>query len=262
MSYQLFTRREQKRKQFILQLIVGFFVLIVFVLFLTIFGSGITGVTSGTASLVRNTEVVVEQGMTSKQDLIKENTLLKAELERVEIMSVLQDGLRERNQKLEEELGRRAEVKVLAGIVKKPPYTPYDIYTTDAGSVDGVAIGDIAVSGDYVVLGVVTRAGEQTSKVNLFSSAGRRTIVEINGYAAEAEGMGSGTIRIAVPRDFEALQGDLVTLPGFGFYVVGTVVDVVQKPQDSFKSLMVKVPLNTHLLSYISIIPYTVESDE
>lgn len=262
MSYQLFTRKEQKRKQFILQLIVGFFVLLVFVLFLTVFGSGITGVTSGTASLVRNTEVVVQEGMVSKQELLKENALLKTELERVQIMSMLQDALRERNQKLEEELGRRAEVKVLAGIVKKPPYTPYDIYTTDAGSIEGVAVGDIAVSGDYIVLGVVTRAGEHTSRVNLFSSSGRRTIVEINGYTAEAEGVGGGTLRIAVPRNFESLNGDLVTLPGFRFYVVGTVVDVVQKPQDSFKSLIVKVPVNTHLLSYISIIPYTINSDE
>ncbi len=262
MNYQLSTKRYHKRKQFVLLSIAGVILFITFLLLTSIFGSGITGVTSTAVRFITGTESLIEQSLVTKQELIKENEMLKEELKRVEIIQILQQGITDRNKSLEAELGRRIESKILAGIIKKPPFTPYDIYTIDAGRAQGVSIGDIAITGDYIALGVVTRSGEKTSRVNLFTSSGRRTIVEINGYAAEAEGIGGGVLKISVPRDFEVLAGDMVRLPGFAHYVVGAVVDTQQKPQDSFKSIIVRVPINTQLLSYISIFPYTVDEDE
>jgi len=169
-----------------------------------------------------------------------------------------------RNNELLAELGRGGDVpKIVAGVVTKPPFSPYDIYTVDAGTENGVQVGNLALFSDYVSLGLVSRVNTTGAKITLFSAPGKETQMILNEATFLTTGQGGGSLRIDVPRDFEVETGDQVTLPGYNVYATGIVAGIEFKPQDSIKKVLVKVPVNIEAVNLVSLVPYiTNTSDE
>lgn len=264
MSYRLSSKKRQQKKNFWLRSVLVLFFIFLFVLVFTFFGGTFTTFSSGTVKVVDSVGSLTAALFADKQELQDENAQLRRMLERETVDLLQQQILVDRNNQLLQELGRPDEpTRVLAGVVKKPPFSPYDIYTIDAGRTSGVNLGDIALYSNFVTLGHITRVTESAAKVDLFSAPGKETFMNLNGAGFLVLGKGGGTLEVDAPRDFEVDLGDKVVLPSYELYVAGAVVDIVQKPQDSFKKIIIKTPVNIELVEVVSIVPYvnSVEND-
>ena len=241
-----------------LRMVAAVFFLVLGWIIFVLLGGTFASFTALIANGVAGGQGAVTALTSSKQELITENELLQRKLDEQTLQLYIGDSLVDWNKTLRAELGRTDEFsKVLAGVVKKPPFTPYDVYTIDAGRDLGVGVGNVALFGDYVALGLVSRVTDSGARVDLFSSPRRQTRVEIDGFQLIAQGQGGGVIRIDVPRDFEAQVGDAVRLPGSNLLIVATIVEVEQTPQDSFKKLIATVPVNIEAVPVVSIVRYT-----
>ena len=258
MSYRLSSKKRQQRKNLWLRSIVALVLLGVFVVIFNLLGGTFSWVSSGLVSGTSGVGNMFGVLTSDKQKLIDENTRLTQELARQSADRQMQDALVARNNDLLAELGRQTiSVKTAAGVVNKPPFSPYDTYTLDAGSDFGVSVGDVVSFSDYVVLGKITRVTESGSKASLFSAPRIETPVNINGTTFIAVGQGGGTMRVDVPRDFEVEEGHMMLLPGISVWVVGELHDVQFRPQDSFKKLFFKTPVNIEAVEVVSIVPFS-----
>ncbi len=263
MSYRLSSKKRQQRKNFWLKTLVAIFVFSIALGLFTLLGGTITSLGSGVVSVTNNAKDAVFSTTVSKQDLIQENTKLQQEINQMKADEFGIAALRERNEELLRLLGNGTGLsKVVAGVIKKPPFSPYDIYTIDAGLKEGVSVGDLALFSDFITLGTVARSNNTGSKILLFSAPKNSTIMNLRDVSFESIGQGGGTMRVDVPRDFEVAVGDAVTLPGYNVYVAGLVQKIEFKPQDSFKKVFVKVPVNIESVEVVVTVPYNVVTQD
>src|SRR3989304_2204585 len=92
---------------------------------------------------------------------------------------------------------------VVARVISKPPRSFYDTLVVDAGSKEGIQVGEKVLYGDNIMIGEIAEVFEKTSKVRLFSSSGEVIDVTIGKRAvpALAVGIGGGNFEIQIPRD-------------------------------------------------------------
>jgi len=260
MSYQLFSKKRQQRKNLGLKIFGVIFFIASCIFVFSLFGGTFTKASSGVVNATEGLGSLFGAVIGDKEALIIKNEQLQNELDKQTVDRQVQIALIERNNQLLAELGRGEPVqKVLAGVITKPPFSPYDVYTTDAGTENGIEVGDLAMYSDYVALGQVNRTTTTGSKIILYSAPGKETQMVLNKSVFVATGQGGGTIRIDAPRDFQVEVGATVTLPGYNLYVTGLVQAVEFRPQDSFKKVMIKVPVNIEQVNLVSIIPYSKE---
>lgn len=263
MSYRLSSKKRQQKKNFWLSSFLVAFLCGVGIILFIILGGAFTTLSSGTVTAVDSFGGMIQAIFSDKQQLQEENTRLRQQLERETVDALQQQIVVDRNNQLLSELGRAEELpRVVAGVVKKPPFSPYDIYTVDAGRNQGITIGDIALYSDFVTLGQVTRVTESAAKVDLFSAPGKETFMNLNGTGFLVTGKGGGTLEIESARDFEVVIGDKVLLPSYALYVAAEVVDIIQKPQDSFKRIVLKTPINIQAVELVSIVPYITTTED
>jgi len=133
---------------------------------------------------------------------------------------------------------------VTARVLSKPPFTPYDTFVVDGGSVDGVQMGDLVYANDALVIGRVTKVTSHTSYVTLFSSGDQTQefVVSRTGVSVAVTGMGGGNFALYVPKDFDIQVGDVLSEPSYGLGVVAEVYAVDQTMQNSFKRVYARVP--------------------
>ncbi len=257
MSYRLSSKKRQQRKNFWLKTIGALFLFGIALGIFMLLGGTVASVGSGVVATTNGARDFVSVATVDKQDLIETNKALQQELDQVRVDGVAFAALKDRNQDLTRLLGRAEDLqKIAAGVIKKPPFSPYDIYTTDAGSDDGVSLGDLTLFSDFIALGQVVRVNNTGAKTLLFSAPQNNTFMNLNETLFEIVGQGGGTMRVDVPRDFEVSEGDALTLPGYEVYVTGIISEVSFNPQDSFKKVFAKVPVNIESVDVIVTTPY------
>ena len=122
----------------------------------------------------------------------------------------------------------REDGDIVAGVLARPPLSPYDVLVVNRGTRDGVVVGALTYAKGGVPVGVVADASAMSSRIALFSSAGYVT----EGWVGEAQlpvtfvGEGAGTFSSHVPRESEILAGDLVYVAGGGARPIGVVSEV------------------------------------
>jgi cell shape-determining protein MreC len=138
---------------------------------------------------------------------------------------------------------------ILAGILVRPPQTPYDILIIGAGSDSGVEIGNNASLSGGIKIGRVIEVYSNTSTVQLYSSNGVKTqaILERNEVPIELIGNGGGNIIFHLSREMETEVGDRILDATILGSLIGVVEDIEVAPTDSFKKVLVKsiAPLNS-----------------
>jgi cell shape-determining protein MreC len=138
----------------------------------------------------------------------------------------------EENDELRALLGTARETRIAAGVIGRPPYTPYDTLILDRGSDSGIQEYAPVFLGSGLAIGYVHSTTERSALVTLFSSSGVETSVYIFGpdIFARAHGIGGGAIRIDVPQGIALAKGDLVVLPSLDSGVLGTIDAVESTP--------------------------------
>lgn len=193
----------------------------------------------------------------TKAALVRENRALRIELQELEWTLLDHDRLREDNETLRRLSGALAEPSRLAAhVIAKPGMLPYDSFIVDVGYRDGVAPGDRVIVGADVIVGTILETRGRLSRGQFISSPGIATTVLLGAKAIpfEAHGAGGGTLSIAVPRDLPVAEGDHVFLPAVPRLFLGMVDRIDVRPENSLKTLFVRLPVNLFEISSVSLL--------
>jgi len=165
------------------------------------------------------------------------------------------DALYEENVDLKARLDRDARVeRVLAGVLLRPPATPYDTLVIDAGSVEGVVAGDRVASGGTVLIGRVSEVYAHTSRVVLYSAPGERYDALLRGaIPLIVEGQGGGSMSAQAPAGIMVAVGDSVVLPGIAGGFVAALSHIERTEAESFVTLYMRLPVNLFELRYVEV---------
>jgi len=143
---------------------------------------------------------------------------------------------------------------VLAGVIARPPESPYDTLVLAAGEKDGVTIGMEAFGGG-VPIGFVSSVASNFSRVTLFSSPGTLTSGWIGreGTPLSIIGAGGGALQAHIARAANVVEGDAVFVPGPGMLSMGRVARVESDPLSPGVTLRIQSAVNLFSLSWIEL---------
>ena len=194
----------------------------------------------------------------SRRTLMRDVETLNAELKRAKSLLADRELLLQENRLLREQFGRVADSdrRLLGEILAAPPRSLYDTAVIDIGTRDGVAVGDLALSGS-VILGTVEKTFARTSLITFFSTAGNTIPVLIlhDGSATpiEAKGEGGGAFRARLPKEVSLRVGDYIVLPGESALVFAAVSAIEGNAADSFQTVRFRNPVSVQSLRFLEI---------
>lgn len=155
----------------------------------------------------------------------------------------------EENETLKALLGSGETERIVAGVIGRPPATPYDVVVLDRGSRDGIAKNAPVFYGDGKALGYIHRVFEHASLVTLLSSPQVETSVYVFGpdVFATAIGQGGGVIRVSVPQGLPVSEGNVVVTPSLEGGVLGDIERVESNPTepDQYAYLTYEAPIQS-----------------
>ncbi len=256
--------RTNGTKRFVLG---GFLVVIIIIIIIfsfqgpqnLLFGIGgpFWGVRNSITSFFANNIQLLE----SKSALIAENNFLKTEILENQEDQLIASALKNENNDLKNILGRKNtdQKEILASILAKPTFSPYDTLIIDVGSADGIAAGDQVLALGNIYIGYVSEVYDNASKVTLYSSSGETVNVLVGAGTIEkqATGMGGGNFSVVAPVNSNIALDDPIIMPSISSNIFSTVEKIDVKPTDSFETILFKNPVNISELEYVEIVPDT-----
>jgi len=145
----------------------------------------------------------------------------------------------------------------LANVLEAPGVSPYDTLVVDAGSNQGIQVGDTAQVGNVTVVGLVTQVFPSSSIVMLLSSSNQELQVMIASTTpATAYGRGGGNFVVTLPESAGGNVGDSVTVPLYGGETIGKVLVVEPDDAESVKNLYIAFPFSVETLSMVILYPH------
>ncbi len=149
-----------------------------------------------------------------------------------------------------------SEAGILAGVVLRPPVSPYDTLLLGSGSEVGIREGAI-VFGEGIPIGTIVEAGEGYARASLYSSPGRET----TGWLGEERigvsftGEGAGAFSASVPREAIVSEGDTVYFAGPGAYPAGIVRRIERHASSPEAKLFIEPFVNPFSLTFVRVVP-------
>ncbi len=146
---------------------------------------------------------------------------------------------------------------IIAGVVARPPTSPYDTLVLGAGSDAGIVRGTAAFGPGGVPLGVVSSVLPDFSRVTLFSAPN----MTVHGWVGHSQlpltltGSGAGTMQASLARSADVSVGDPVFVPGPGALPVGSVVRIDNDPSSPVVTLQIQPVLNLFSVTWVELRP-------
>jgi len=261
MSYLL--NRKTKRKNF-LYILIGIFILLVLIYFRSGIFNGLSYITN---TVFRSVLIFGNNAgekfsntssfLYSKKSLLVENEDLKSQVNELSNRVLNYNSILDENLKLKEILGRKdtTPVMTLASILSKPNQSLYDTLIVDAGTNQGIVVGQRVFAKGNVPIGKVDTVYPKSSKVILYSNPGEKTEVVISGkdIFMQLVGRGGGNFEMTLPRDLTLEKGTEAVLPGIIPYVLGTVETIISDPRDSFQKALLVSPVNIQEIKFVEV---------
>ncbi|MFZ1075254.1 MAG: rod shape-determining protein MreC [Minisyncoccia bacterium] len=142
---------------------------------------------------------------------------------------------------------------IVAGIVARPPTSPYDTLVLSVGTNGGVRVGDEAFGNGGVPIGVVSSVLPNFSRMTLFSDPN----IAVDGWVGTSSvpitiiGAGAGAMRATLPRSASANVGNTVFVSGPGMLPVGTVSAIDSDPSAPSVTLRIQPAVNFFSVSWV-----------
>lgn len=187
---------------------------------------------------------------------------LRAELASTNALLADHNVLRTENTMLKSRLGR-AGVEgsvILAGVVMAPPASAYDTLVIDAGTAQGVAVGQNVSAGGSTIIGTVTDVSSDSARVTLLSAPGTTHDALVMSKQSGSTlpisiaGQGGGSFSGQLPSGSTVGTGDSVVFAGVAGQFVAQVVAVERRAGESFVTLYMHMPVNIFDLRFVEII--------
>jgi cell shape-determining protein MreC len=201
----------------------------------------------GTAAVIR-----------SKESLETENQSLKAELDSYSALAISSRAAEDSRDEILANFNRASTTPGIASaVLVHPPETPYDILIIDAGSTEGVIVGDRVSTPEGVVVGQVFEISTHTSRVNLYSSSANKTdaVLERNSLPVTLIGQGGGNFEFDLPKGVPVSIGDKILSPDIRAEMVAVVGDVESDPTDSLEHVYAKSIINISTIRFVLVKP-------
>lgn len=193
----------------------------------------------------------------TKNSLIEENKNLKNQILLDQSLALSFRSLEQTNEELLKEIGGFSkETKLSAGVLVRPPQTPYDLLVIDSGANAGINKGSVVALPYGAYIGVVSEVKNKTSEVTLYTSYGIKTeaILERDQLPVTLIGQGGGNFEIKLPRSITIEIGDRVLSAGINPHLLGVVKDINVESTDAFKSVLVSSPQNIFNIRSVNIL--------
>jgi cell shape-determining protein MreC len=142
---------------------------------------------------------------------------------------------------------------IVAGVVARPPESPYDTLVLATGSNGGVTLGMEAFGSSGVPIGVVSSVLDDFSRVTLFSAPGVSTSVWVGQASTPLiiRGSGAGAMNASAARAAGIAVGDIVFAPGPGQLPIGSVVRVDSDPLSPSVTLRIMPAENPFKIAWV-----------
>lgn len=144
---------------------------------------------------------------------------------------------------------------ISAGVVARPPESPYDTLLLAAGERNGVLAGMEAFGNGGVPIGIVSSVWSDFSRITLFSSAGSVTSGWV-GYAnvpITITGAGAGAMNASASRSAGVVVGDVVFVPGPGMLPIGSIVRIDSDPLSPGVTLRIRPAVNPFSIAWVEL---------
>lgn len=144
---------------------------------------------------------------------------------------------------------------VVAGVVARPPASPYDTLLVAVGSERGITLDMEAFGPGGVPLGAVSDVTRSFSRVALLSAPGAVTLgwVGDEKLAVTLRGEGAGALSAVVARTAPIAVGDAVYVPGPGALAIGLVARIDSDPAQPGVTLRVQSALNLFSITWVEL---------
>jgi cell shape-determining protein MreC len=191
----------------------------------------------------------------SKNTLVHENELLKDKVALYDALMQERDYYKDLNAELAHLRTITADSAVIARILSKPGFSPYDTIIINMGEDNGITVGDKVMAGGASILGEISETFSKTSTVTLYSTPERETVVLIGPKAiqAVAKGKGGGNFEIKLPKNTEVQVGDSVSIASTSANVLGKVQYIHDSPADSFEWALFKNSADVMNLRFVTV---------
>jgi len=144
---------------------------------------------------------------------------------------------------------------ISAGVVTRPPESPYDTLVIAEGSRAGIARGQEVFGNGGVPIGVVSSVLTDFSHVTLFSSPN----MTITGFVGKSNisflitGAGAGALQASIARSANVAVGDIVFVPGPGMLPIGSITRIDDDPSSPSMTLRIMPALNLFSISWVVV---------
>jgi rod shape-determining protein MreC len=193
----------------------------------------------------------------TKASIFKQNENLLNENKDLRLKMVDYEILKTENSELKEMFNRGIVAKdfILANILTKPNYSPYDTLIIDIGSNVQIKVNDKVYSNAVIPIGEVTAVYDDTALVTLYSNPGNVTAAMLDGTNTSIElvGRGGGNFETTIPTDLQFVKGGIVYLPDISTEVVAIIEDVISRPTDPAKKLLLSSPVNVQNIKWVFV---------
>lgn len=197
----------------------------------------------------------------SVRNALEANTVatLRAELASTTAALTDRNALQQENLALKAQFGRDGRAQgILAGVLVRPPATPYDTLIIDAGKSEGILMGDAVSAGGTTRIGVVREVYEHTARVVLYSAPGESYQALLGGKVPiSLVGEGAGSMSAEVPAGTTVPLGTSVVASGIASSFIGTVSHVEMHDGESFETIYVQLPVNLFSLRFVEVLSHT-----
>jgi len=192
----------------------------------------------------------------SAESLLGANEDLQRKLDEADVRLQSVSAIVAENEQLKSLMGRASTTDcILAAVLQKPPYAPYDELVLDAGTNMGFAVGNMVYAANKVPIGKVTQVLSDSSKVLLFSSPGQtfNVLVGNSNTPATAIGKGGGQYSAELPRSVSIARGDTVSIPSLKSNLYGVVNAIIADPSQPFQTILFSAPVNIYQLRWVLV---------
>ena len=205
---------------------------------------------------------VLEPALVWRNSLdVGEVSALRAELASTTLLVADRDALYQENLYLKSQMGRVfIPHTLLAGVLMRPPSTPYDTLIIDAGKANGVSVGDSVSAGGTVFIGSVEEVYAKSARVVLYSAGGESHDALLLSKKSSGEavpialsGQGAGSFVGEAPAGTGVSVGDMAIFPGLGERLVARVSAIDPPEGASFKKVYLQFPVNIFTLRFVEV---------
>jgi cell shape-determining protein MreC len=199
----------------------------------------------------------VKADFAEKKALQEDNDALREKIMELEVKISLDEAVSKENEMLRTAFSAGERNKfLLAFVISRPPFTPYDTIIIDSGSANGVKEGMQVSAFGNVLIGYVTDVFDNMSKIKLSSSFGEETNVFLESLwvPAIAVGKGGENFEITLPRAINVNIGERILTLGRQPMLVGIVERIERQETDPFQKILFRLPINLQYLNQVFLL--------